>query len=314
MGIIEKLDEASKLPNVYYHKFITSYKSNSDDIYVFCEGDVDLSYYAEQLERIIPMITIHKYPVECKNNVLQIWGFINWNDYRKNRVLFFVDRDLSYWTNEPQQYDSNVYITDGYSFENDAISSHMFIKLLEDLYGFAHCLAEEKEQIRNVFEEKWKSFVEGSYDLMGYILYKYQSSHTHTAHNLDVRKCLDYSGENIWKKDIKNQSRDEYIRSKLNVGCIENGVLNQYKDRFLKETDHYSIRGKWCIEFMIGLMDYVLEKGDKYAPSLFNGATKKPRKLVELTSRGAMATIAPRILPVKSLVGFINANVGDLNA
>lgn len=170
MDILELLDEASKLPNVYYHRFMVSYKKNANDLYVFCEGNVDLSYYAEQIERVESEIVIHKYPVECKNNVLQIWKYIDWNNYHKNRVLFFVDRDLSYWTNEPQTYDSNVYITDGYSFENDAVSLHMFMKLLEDLYGFACCTVEEKKKIAILYEEKWKSFAEGSYDLMGYIM------------------------------------------------------------------------------------------------------------------------------------------------
>ena len=313
MGLLEQLDEAKKLPNVYYHKFITSYKSNAKDVYVFCEGDVDLSYYAEQVERIIPTVIIHKFPVEGKNNVLQIWKYIDWNDYKKNRVLFFVDRDLSYWTNEPQQFDSNVYVTDGYSFENDAVSSHMFLKLLEDLYGFANCSIEEKNIIVDLYEGKWRSFVEGSYDLMGYILFMYQSSHLHTANNLDVRKCLDYSSVNIWKSIIKGLSSDEYIRNKLGITCIKIEALNQYKERFLEDIEHYSIRGKWCLEFMIGLLDYVLEKGDKYAPSLFNGFTKKPKRIVELTTRGAMAIIAPRMCPVESLVEFLKANVGNSN-
>lgn len=311
MGILEQLDEAVKLPNVYYHRFLTSYKSDANDVYVFCEGDVDLSYYAEQVERIVPKIIIHKFPVECKNNVLKIWEFIDWNNYKKNRVLFFIDRDLSFWADEPQTYDSNVYITDGYSFENDAVTLHMFVKLLEDLYGFAHCSVEERNKIENLFKGKWKSFVEGSYNLMGYILYKYQCSHAHTAKRLDVRKCLDYSSDNIWKKVIKDQSSDEYIREQLGIAYIEIEVLNQYKKRFLEEKEHYFIRGKWCLEFMIGLMDYVLEQGDRYAPSLFDGKTKKPKKIVELTSRGAMAIIAPRMLPVTSLVAFLNANIGD---
>ena len=90
MGFLEQLDEAINIPNVYYHSFILSYKKNVDDIYVFCEGDVDLSYYAEQIERIKPVVKIHKFPVECKNNVLQIWKYIDWNTSPYNQVFFSV--------------------------------------------------------------------------------------------------------------------------------------------------------------------------------------------------------------------------------
>ncbi len=90
-------------------------------------------------------------------------------------------------------------------------------------------------------------------------------------------------------------------------------VILEYKKRFLEDKSHYSIRGKWCLEFMIGLMDFVLESGKKYAPSLFDSRTKVPKKIVELTSRGAMATIAPRMIPAQSLVDFLYSNMGENN-
>ncbi len=100
MGFLEQLDKASKLPIVYYHRFIASYKSNANDIYVFCEGDVDLSYYAEQIERIIPKIKIHKFPVECKSKlyisvISPFWGD-DQNRYSEisNAIVTFLVNDL----------------------------------------------------------------------------------------------------------------------------------------------------------------------------------------------------------------------------
>lgn len=310
MGFLEQLDESLNLPNVYYHKFITSYKERTTDVYVFCEGSVDLSYYCEQIERINPDVVIHKCVAECKNNVLQIWKYIDWNYYQKNRVLFFVDRDLSYWVNEPQEFDANVYVTDGYSFENDAVTPDMFTKLLEDLYGFANYSSDEKEQILSLYSEKWMSFLKGSYDLMACILYRYQFANDHTAHNLNVQKCLDVGEENIWKTTIRGLSFEDYYREKLKVDDDSNKELRSYKERFIAENTHYSIRGKWCLEFMICLMDYVLENAEKYAPSLYMGDQRRPKRIVELTSKGAMATIAPKMKPADSLVAFLCANIG----
>lgn len=59
MSFLEQLDESIKIPNVYYHRFILSYKKNSKDLYVFCEGDADLSYYAEQIERIMNFASVY---------------------------------------------------------------------------------------------------------------------------------------------------------------------------------------------------------------------------------------------------------------
>ena len=315
MGILEYLNNAAKLPNVYYHKFIRSYKKESDDIYVFCEGDADLSYYCEQIERIAPDRMVHKFPVECKNNVIQIWNYIDWQDYQKKRVLFFVDRDLSYWVNEPQEYDSNVYVTDGYSFENDAVSPHMFIKILEDVYGYSRCSLEEKNKILKIYSEKWRRFVDGSYDLMGCILYKYESTHEHSARNLEMHFFLDTGEEDIWKNTIKGMPREDYVRKQLKMDDVDlDEKLKDYKNRFINEYTHYSIRGKWCLEFMILLLEYIYLNGRTFAPSLYEGNIKEPKKLFELTSRGAIAMIAPRMIPAKSLVLFLMSNIGGINA
>ena len=233
MDFLEQLDIAISTPNVYYHKFITSYKKDKDDIYVFCEGDVDFNYYSEQVERLCPNRVIHKCPAECKNNVLKIWRFIDWNYYRRNRVLFFVDRDLSFWANEEQYYDTNVYVTDGYSFENDAINVNMFLKLLEDLYGFAGMNEEEKNTLKSFYAEKWDCFVEGSYDLMGYALYKYLYAHEHTAKNLSVHRCISVGENSIWKQTVSGLRRDDYFRKQLKIDEIDlSEQLEAYRVNF----------------------------------------------------------------------------------
>lgn len=311
MDFLEKLDEAIKLPNVYYHNFISSFKKNSTDIYAFCEGDVDLSYYGEQIERLCPGTIIHKCPVQCKNNVIEVWRYIDWNIYQKNRVLFFVDRDLSYWVGEPQFYDTNVYITDGYSFENDGVNCSMFLKLLEDLYGFANYTDSEKNDIKEFYLNKWDKFVEGSYKLMGFILYKYQTSKKHLASNIPFKKCLCIGTEDVWKGQIEGVKCEEYYKTKLEL--FEEDLseeIDEIKKRFMFDGGHYSIRGKWCLEFMIDSLEYVIDSGKLFAPSLYGGKMKEPKRIMELTSRGAMAVIGPKIVPPESLKDFLSLNLG----
>ena len=266
MDRVEYLNEKLNEPIVCYHNFISSYYKNQNVIHVFCEGEADFSYYCEVIDHRCPGREIQKWRAKGKNNVIKTWKYIDWNRFQKNRVLFFVDRDLSYWVGEPQYYDTNVYITDGYSFENDAVSPHMFVKLLEDLYRFTNCSLDEKKRIQDLFREKWDEFVEGSYDLMGCILYKYQSKYEHPAKDLKFRKCLDFDADILWKQTIDGLSYLEYFKQQLKID-EENlaDILDQYKSRFIDENEHYSIRGKWCIEFMIGLMDYVLKNANYFA-------------------------------------------------
>ena len=310
MGFLEQLDEAIKSPNVYYHNFITSYKNDSSDIYFFSEGDVDFSYYGEQIERLCPKRNIHKNSVEGKKNVLQIWEYIDWNQYNKNRVMFFVDRDLSYWVGEPQYYDTNVYITDEYSFENDAVNLHMFLKVLEDLYGFSNYTEEEKNHIKDIYEEKWNIFLEGSYEVMGYVLYSYMTTHQHNAKNIEIKKWLDLGTDNIWKKHINGLCSSDYYMKQLQIteGDISKEI-DKLRERFICEGEHYSVRGKWCLEFMVKLLEYIMNYGESFAPSLYKGGTKHPKRIVEFTPRGAMAIIGPRMAPPQSLSTFLCENL-----
>ncbi|WP_455031713.1 DUF4435 domain-containing protein [Oribacterium sp.] len=312
MNMLEKLEEALSKPIVYYHKFIQSYKDLCNDVFIFCEGIEDLSYYCEVIEREYPRRKINKCFAECKNNVIKIWEYIDWDNYDKKRVLFFVDRDLSYWIDEPQSYDSNVYVTDEYSFENDAVNSDMFLKCIEDIYGFANYLDTEKEQLLQFYNERWERFVEGSYELMACIIIKYESSHKHTADNIKMSNCLDVGYSGLWKSTINNLPQSEYFSVKLKVDEFDlTKKINEWKKKFDEEKDHYSIRGKWCLEFMILTCNHVIENWETFAPSLVDGNTRKPKKLVDLTHRGAMAVLGAKVKPSSTLKSFLNLNLGE---
>ncbi len=313
MGIIEQHREKRNKPSVCYHRFLTHYKNDKDEIYLFCEGDVDFNYYGEVIERYYLNKRIVKCFTDCKNNALSIYNKIQWESFDKNRVLFFVDRDFSFWAGEPQSYDSNVYITDGYSFENDAVKKSMFLKCLEDLYGFANYSHSEKTRLAELYEKKWKEFQNGSYEIMAYALHKYMVSHEHTAKNIKINQCISFTEDKLWKDIIKEKSRNEYYCEKLLLEePIDQAAVDNYMSSFKMDLSHYSIRGKWALAFMIELMNHVIQEGKKYAPSLYDGIQKEPKRLVELTERGAMAIIGPKINPpASSLLCFLENNLRE---
>lgn len=311
MDFLQQLNESMNLPNVVYHSFLISYDKDSSDVYVFCEAGVDFNYYCEWIERKCPNRGIHKFASECKNNVLSISNYIDWSTYSRDRVLFFVDRDLSYWAGEPQVLEKNIYITDYYSFENDAVNLHMFLKLLEDDYGFSGYTSEEKKNISDLFEKYWKAFLDGSYYIMGCILYAYIKNHDHVANKIKIKKCFSIEEPGLWKKNIYDMPSVEFYKKEFEIDEDISECLEQYKQRFIDESEHYSVRGKWCICFMVMLMEYVFKEGKSLAPSLYNGITKEPKKLLNLDDeKGVMAMLGPKIVPPKSLIDFLNLNLG----
>ena len=162
--------DARKKPNVCAHIIKTEYKQGESKVYIVCEGTEDLGYYGQVLKRKFSEIEINKKIAGGKNNVIEVYNSFDWNVYEKKKILFFVDRDFSYWTGEKQYYDTNVYITDEYSFENDAVNEKMFMEILEDLYGFANATNEELDNIRKSFYERWQTFYLNSTYIMATLL------------------------------------------------------------------------------------------------------------------------------------------------
>lgn len=309
MNTLEKHDLVRNKPNVYYHKFLDAYKQDEEKIYVFCEGNEDLGYYGHTIRNLFPHLALKKMFVEGKNNVLQIHKYINWRTYSKNQILFFVDRDFSYWIKEPQYIDTNIYLTDQYSFENDAVCSILFVNSLEDLYGFANATSREIESIKRRYDECWIKFIENSKFIMAAVIVSFLRTNTHYAKNIEINKVIKVEHDNIWVNCVKGTNFQEYVYEKLLIKEDVTSEIDLLKARFEKEKEHYSVRGKWALAFFVKMMEYVIDNGQQFAPTLYTDDVKKPKRLCELHVEKAMAVLAPRICAPESLVEFVCNNV-----
>lgn len=312
MNILETHENALSCPIVYFHKFMNKYKKDDGRVYIFCEGNADLGYYGSSIKRTYPDVEIEKAFVECKNNVLAVYKMINWSAYDKNRVLFFVDRDIDYWLDKDSRLDENIYVTDEYSFENDAVSLEMFMECLEDVYGFTNANEDEKADIKKFYFEKTVQFIKGSYYLMAALVVSYIKTNMHYGKEIKLSKLIDIGFPSIWKEKVSDKNSSAYILDKLRLCESDEELISLYEKRFNQDEEHYSIRGKWRYEFMVKLLDYILENGDKFAASLYGTSIKEPKKLFDLSERGGMTYLGPRIKTPESLKHFIVENLSKV--
>jgi hypothetical protein len=110
---------------VVIHEFKMRYKKECNTIYGFVEGKDDIDFYTGFIEKYLPNDSwkVELWQVGGKKNVIEIYSNFNWNNYIKEQVIFFIDRDLSKFVNEKDIEDQNIYITDGYSIENSIVNS-----------------------------------------------------------------------------------------------------------------------------------------------------------------------------------------------
>lgn len=309
MNTLQVHERAIKKVNIYYHKFLTKYKKNEERVYIFCEGNEDFGYYVQAISKLYPDLMIGKIFVEGKENVLALHSYINWDTFDKNQLLFFVDRDMSYWLDGITYYDENIYVTDQYSFENDAVTRDFFISCLEDLYGFASASEKEMESIRQLYVEKWKAFIDNSKYIMAAVAISLKSTGKHLAKNIDKNKIIKIESDSIWAERIGGKDFSDYVDEKLEINLSLKTEMNLLMKRFDAEKEFYSIRGKWAITFFVKLLEYVMNNSKIYVPSLYVGGIKEPKRLCEITPDKAMVILAPRMKVAKTLQEFCNVHI-----
>lgn len=118
-SMLEVHDRALEEVDKAYHQFLLIYRKNARRVYGFVEGKEDPVFYRQLIENQLPEgWSIKLIPTGNKKKVLHSFQSINWDNFSKKRVCFFIDRDLDDFLGSSQQVETNIYITDGYSIEN----------------------------------------------------------------------------------------------------------------------------------------------------------------------------------------------------
>ena len=129
-------NEAIQSVNSVYHEFLLRYKKSEKSIYSFFEGNDDPSFYRGFLEYVIPSDTkLFIWPSGNKDRVIQLYDSFDWSRFSKQQILFFLDRDLSELLNHSLPNDTNVYITDNYSIENDIVTLNTLDRVFKELFN-----------------------------------------------------------------------------------------------------------------------------------------------------------------------------------
>ena len=154
-----------------YHEFLARYSRRSKVVYGFVEGKEDPCFYRGLIELLLPGDwEVELWPAGNKDQVYHVHSGIDWRRFRKTRVCFFVDRDLSDMIPEKLPADRNIYVTSGYSIENDLVKKAICKRLLAELYGFAHADHGELEAVGVIFE-KTRSFLRRLIPVMAWIVH-----------------------------------------------------------------------------------------------------------------------------------------------
>lgn len=238
-----------------YHEFLSRYSKTKKVVYGFVEGKEDPCYYRGFLEHHIQ--DDWQLELWAAGNKKQVYGIhknIDWRRFPKNRICFFVDRDLSDLIPERLTSDANIYVTDGYSIENDITNKGTCIRILTELCGFSTVIHEDLDQTGDLFEQEFEKFLIAMIRIMAWILLWRRKGEHVALNNIMMRDIfLFVNGKlQIIHNPKGKPSVEEYIHEQCNIDYDQTMNINSIELE-LKNNDTYKnfTRGKYVFWFLI---------------------------------------------------------------
>lgn len=309
MGTVDKLRQEREERTVLLHQFLSEFKNDAKVYYGFVEGKDDPSYYRKPItDKITEDCSVIFYPSNGKKNVKYVFEEIrNRGDIPRDRVVYFMDRDLSSVIyDENLIIDSHVYITDNYSIENDFLNSGTLKAVMQELLGFCSISLADIERVKRLYEEQLLCFENKILPIMANIvIWKRNNIKPANYRNLKIDKLFEVKDGQL----SQIGTDDEMIQRLYKDSQADYSEYSKTEaDNIIREIQkaslvHQIVRGKYLAVFFIMFCNSVY---NEYANLGISAPTNNGRKLSE---RDIMETIAPRAHVPQSLKLFIERTI-----
>lgn len=306
MEFLKYLKSAAKSNTSVRTKFMQQYNTNDDSLHVFYEGNDDPSFYSNFFENR-SKIKVYYYQAENKNGVYYIHSKINWSAYKKNRSLFFVDKDFSDILKENYVIDTNIFTTKYYSIENYIVCKQVFTRILRDILH----IDDEKfiNQCYKDFEKNLKQYSIDIQPLIAWIIHHRSIKSPLQLNNFKISDIFYFDNNLKIKRNkiCKGKKIQEYILEKTKLTQTDQcwkGILNYY--RILKKTHQHKIylRGKYEIWFLVTYINKLVE--------IINSSKAKGEAKIKLqfnlTADNAVELLGPRLKKPTDINNFLITN------
>ena len=308
MGTADTLRLERKGRTVPLAQFLSDYKNDVKICYGFVEGKDDPSYYRRVINnKISSDCRVVLYPLGGKEIVKAMYDEIHKRDLPNNRIVYFMDRDLSSVIEDGNIImDSYVYITDNYSIENDILNSDTLEFVMQDLLGFCNTPMGDIEKVKKLYDKQLLDFETKMLPIMANIIvWKRKEIKPANYSQLKINKLFRLkdgflsqigTDDEIIKKLYKDSQADYSKYSKTEADNVMREIQK-------KSLVHQIVRGKYLADFFIMFCNSVY---NEYANLGISAPTNKGR---ELGPRDIMETIALRARVPQSLKQFIERTI-----
>lgn len=126
--------KSSIIPRAGYFKLKQKYSEKKNEVYIFVEDEDDYVFYSISIRQVYQKFKIIPFFQKGKKNVLKAYKEIDWSNFNKSKVLFFVDKDFDDLIKKTVAQHDNLFITKFYSIENYLVNTEVFEIILERIF------------------------------------------------------------------------------------------------------------------------------------------------------------------------------------
>lgn len=290
-----------------YHEFLARYSKTKKVVYGFVEGKGDHCFYQGFIEQEVPEDwDVELWSAGNKAHVYGIHADMDWRRFAKKRICFFVDRDLSTVVPEKLVEDSNIYVTDSYSIENDMAKKATCRRVLKEVFGFTNADHAELDQACELFAQELERFQLQLVPIMAWILAWRRSRRTANLNDI-LMKDLFSVVDGVLQATSKPKGKSgavEYIHSQCNLPIDSAVDIAAHQSEFQKDFLYRKFsRGKYVLWFLVEFCRSVHAS----ASSLFKAYAKSPPMNVSIFASNATTIIGQRARMPASLKAFLQS-------
>ena len=306
---LKKAKESVKLASL---KLKQSYSCSpsSKKVFFIIEGKDDIPFYGTKADEYLPDgWKLKIIPSGNRKKAVDAYHGVDWSFYDKQRVLFFIDKDLSDYTGEDTPSDANVYVTQKYAIENELCTYDTFIKALKYYYGLNEIEDADETLLEHLYHTWWTSFSALSEPIMAQILY-WKSNHINSNYaNFKIQNMFEIK-QNVLQRDGSLGSDDQIIQELFRQSGIDYCVTDTSTYRALlnaKHTPEEYIRGKYVLTFFVKALLYISNNSSTVLPS-----KKASRPTISIGYEDAVSKLCGIMRAPESLRAFFDVMKNNL--
>jgi len=289
-----------------YHEFLARYSKRSRIVYGFVEGKEDPAFYRGFIEQLLPNgWDVELWPAGNKDQVYRIHSYIDWRRFAKGRICFFVDRDLADIIPEKLSTDRNIYVTDGYSIENDIVKKATCKRVLSELCGFSRIDHAELDAVADTFAQELELFLRNMISVMAWIVAWRRSGQRPNLNDIQLRDLFALKNARLVVNAApKGKTVPIYIHEQCNVVFDPTVDTGPIASELRWENKYKSLtRGKYSFWFLVEFCNSVNRDAAEVFPSL----DASPKMNLTLSPANGVAIIGARARCPASLREFLRA-------